>query len=240
MHEQLIGTNHVVAEELTLAPARTARRRAALVARLTLACALPLAQLSQLGAHSLALGAALLAQALALGALRRPSFALRGLRRQTRFSCFFSACSLGILGSGLRRTQAVARFTPRLGEACLRHLASKPNQTSYQAVDQTTRVTLEMIHYFPFRVSHGTPAVVKWMNGVLESTSSCDGALRAGSSSSQERTLALDESMVPRRRASRRPARKKRCAIPTGLTRWAPALARQRRHGFSLRDVSSP
>jgi len=161
VHEKLVRPEHVPTEKASAARRAAPGRAAALCALEPLAFPLPLAHLANLRAQALAFGTPLDAQAFALEALARPGFALGFARCEPRLSGGFASLALRLLGSLFRasanRSHAMARF----GKLRLHDLTGELQEFSDQSVDQTTSSTLDGIHHVPFRVSHGTTAVVK-------------------------------------------------------------------------------
>jgi hypothetical protein len=160
VHEELVRSNHVASEQTTAASAGSPGR-STLLALFALAGSLALANLAQLGAHALALGTPFGPKPLALGPFLLARFTLGDFRRAPRFARSEPARALVFLGSRLGDAATCTDIAPRVEQLDPNGFTRNPNQTPHQTVDQTTVITLEMIHHFPLRVSHGTTAVVK-------------------------------------------------------------------------------
>jgi hypothetical protein len=161
VHEKLVRPEHVAAEQIAASLARATARALALIALLTLTGALELAHLLELGAQAVTLGTPLGAQALALDTLARARFALGEARLEPGLSRCFAPRALRVFRSHLGGPAPRSHVASHTGELLFYDLTGYPKQASDQSVDQTTGLTLEMIHLVSFRVSHGTTAFVK-------------------------------------------------------------------------------
>jgi hypothetical protein len=164
----------------TVASRRAAARRSPLLAFLAFPSALPFSNFAHLGAQALTLGTPLLTQPLALDALGGACFALRHTGFESRLACCLASRALGFLRTQLGSAAIDSRLALGAEERRLQRFTGNRAQFSHQSVDQTTILTLEMIHHVPFRVSHGTTAVVKRMQRQIEVTEGLTyGAVRS-------------------------------------------------------------